>query len=106
MISSFDAGVISRASSSTSIRNPLDSRSGTGTGVAPANAVIDSYIGNPGSGYSTSSPGPASAMMVKNMIGLAPGVTTTRSGEVRSRPVRSRNAATDSRRAGIPGAGT
>jgi hypothetical protein len=50
MISSFDAGVISRASSSTSIRNPFDSRSGTGTGVAPANAVIDSYIGNPGSG--------------------------------------------------------
>ena len=45
-------------------------------------------------------------MMVKNMIGLAPGVTTTRSGEVRSRPVRSRNAVTDSRSAGIPGAGT
>src|SRR5918992_1086783 len=32
--------------------------------------------------------------MVKNMIGLAPGVTTTRSGLVRSRPVRSRNAST------------
>src|ERR1700685_2735782 len=50
MISSFDAGVISRASSSTSMRHQLACRSGTGTGVAPANAVIDSYIGNPGSG--------------------------------------------------------
>ena len=41
------------------------------------------------------------------MIGFAPGVTTTRSGETpRSRPVRSRNAATASRSAGIPGAGT
>ena len=44
--------------------------------------------------------------MVKNMIGLAPGVTTTRSGVVRSRPVRSRNAATASRSSGVPGAGT
>ena len=44
--------------------------------------------------------------MVKNMIGLAPGVTTTRSGVVCSRPVRSRKAATDSRSAGMPGAGT
>ena len=50
MISSLDRGVISAASSSTSIRNPFASRSGTGTGVAPANEVIDSYIGNPGSG--------------------------------------------------------
>ena len=40
------------------------------------------------------------------MIGLAPGVTTTRSGDTRIRPVRSRNAATASRSAGIPGAGT
>ena len=45
-----DRGVISEASSSTSIRKPLRSRSGTGTGTAPANEVIDSYIGNPGSG--------------------------------------------------------
>ena len=29
----------------------------------------------------TSSPRPASAMIVKNMIGFAPGVTTTWSGE-------------------------
>ena len=50
MISSLDRGVISEASSSTSILKPFPSRSGTGTGVAPANEVIDSYIGNPGSG--------------------------------------------------------
>ena len=40
----------SDSSSSGSIRNWFSSRSGIGTGVAPANAEIDSYIGNPGSG--------------------------------------------------------
>ncbi len=50
MISSFERGVISAASSSTSMRNPLASRSGTGTGTAPANEAIEAYIGNPGSG--------------------------------------------------------
>ena len=50
MISSLVRGVISRSSSATSILKSLDSRSGTGTGVAPANEVIDSYIGKPGSG--------------------------------------------------------
>ncbi len=41
------------------------------------------------------------------MTGLAPGVTTTRSGETpRSRPVRSRYAATASRNGATPGAGT
>jgi hypothetical protein len=44
--------------------------------------------------------------MVKNMIGLAPGVTITLSGLVRSRPVRSRKAATASRSGMMPGAGT
>jgi len=44
--------------------------------------------------------------MVKNMIGLAPGVTTTRSGVTRIRPVRSRKAATAWRSGGMPGAGT
>ena len=40
------------------------------------------------------------------MIGLAPGVTTTRSAVVSIRPVLDRNAATASRSGGIPGAGT
>lgn len=44
--------------------------------------------------------------MVKNITDFAPGVITTRSGDTRIRPVRSRNAATPSRRAGMPGAGT
>ena len=44
--------------------------------------------------------------MLKNMIGLAPGVTTTRSGDTRIRPVRSRKAATAWRSGGMPGAGT
>ena len=47
---SLERGVISRSSSATSMRNPLLSRSGTGTGTASANEVIDSYIGKPGSG--------------------------------------------------------
>jgi hypothetical protein len=42
--------VTSEASSSGSMRNRLASRSGTGTGRAPAKAVIEAYIGNPGSG--------------------------------------------------------
>ncbi len=42
--------VTSEASSAGSIRNPLASRSGTGTGRAPAKAAIEAYIGNPGSG--------------------------------------------------------
>jgi hypothetical protein len=45
-------------------------------------------------------------MIVKNMIGLAPGVTTTWSGEACIRPVLSRNSATATRSSGIPGAGT
>ena len=49
-MSSLDRSVTSRASSSVSMRKPLRSRSGTGTGTAPANEVIDSYIGKPGSG--------------------------------------------------------
>src|SRR6202050_2399807 len=72
MMSSFDRSVTSDSSSSVSMRNSLPSRSGTGTPVAPENAVIDSYIGKLGSGYNTSSPSPHSAMIVKNMIGLAP----------------------------------
>ena len=48
MISSFVRSVTSRASSSVSMRNSLSSRSGIGTPVAPANAVIDSYIGKAG----------------------------------------------------------
>ena len=43
---------------------------------------------------------------MKNMIGLAPGVTITRSGDTAIRPVRSRNSATASRSGGTPGAGT
>ena len=50
MISSLVRSVISRSSSSVSMRKPFRSRSGTGTGTAPANAVIDSYIGKLGSG--------------------------------------------------------
>ena len=42
--------VTSEASSAGSMRKALASRSGTGTGRAPAKAAIDSYIGNPGSG--------------------------------------------------------
>ncbi len=106
MMSSFERSVTRRSSSSVSMRNPLPSRSGMGTGTAPANAVIDSYMGKLGSGYSTSSPSPQRAMIVKNMIGLAPGVTMTRSGDTRIRPVRSRKAATASRSAGTPGVGT
>ena len=49
---------------------------------------------------------PHRARMVKNMIGLAPGVTTTRSGVVFIRPVRPRKLATVSRSGGMPGAGT
>jgi hypothetical protein len=85
---------------------PFSSRSGSGTGVAPANAVIEAYIGKPGSGYSTSSPSSHSARIVKNMIGLAPGVSTTWSGVVLIRPVRSKKSATAVRRSGMPGAGT
>jgi len=50
MISSFERSVTSRSSSSVSMRNPLRSRSGMGTPTAPANWVIDSYIGKLGSG--------------------------------------------------------
>ena len=50
MMSSLLRSVISCSSSSVSMRKPLRSRSGTGTGTAPVNEVIDSYIGNPGSG--------------------------------------------------------
>ena len=50
MMSSRLRSVISRSSSPVSMRKPLRSRSGTGTGTAPVNEVIDSYIGNPGSG--------------------------------------------------------
>ena len=50
MMSSLLRSVISRSSSSVSMRKPLRSRNGTGTGTAPTNEVIDSYIGNPGSG--------------------------------------------------------
>ena len=50
MMSSLDRSVTSRASSPVSMRKPLRSRSGTGTGTAPANEVIDSYMGKPGSG--------------------------------------------------------
>ena len=50
MISSFERSVTSRSSSPVSMRNSLRSRSGIGTPVAPANAVIDSYIGKLGSG--------------------------------------------------------
>jgi hypothetical protein len=50
MISSFERSVTSRASSAVSIRNSLPSRSGIGTGTAPANEVIDSYMGKLGSG--------------------------------------------------------
>jgi hypothetical protein len=42
--------VTREASSSGSMRKPCCSRSGTGTGRAPAKAAIDAYIGNPGSG--------------------------------------------------------
>jgi hypothetical protein len=82
-ISSLVRWVTSEPSSCGSSRKPLCSRSGIGTGRAPEKAVIDSYIGNPGSGRMTSSPSSHSARMVKNMIGLAPGVTTTRAGSVR-----------------------
>ena len=37
-------------------------------------------MGKPGFGWTTSSPRLTSAMIVKNMIGFAPGVTTTSSG--------------------------
>ncbi len=67
---------------------------------------MDSYIGNPGSGYMTSSPCWQSARIVYHMMGFAPGVTTTRSGPAESRPFRSRNSATASRSSGMPGAGT
>ena len=51
-----------------------------GTAFAPTNSITDSYIGNPGLGYITSSPRSIRAMMAKNMMGFAPGVTTTCSG--------------------------
>ncbi len=44
-------------------------------------------------------------MIVKNMIGLAPGVTTIRSGVVASRPLLSRNETMASLSGRIPGAG-
>ena len=52
-----------------------------GTGVPPAKLIIDSYIGNPGFGYKTSSPGSINARAQKNIIGFPPGVTTTFSEE-------------------------
>src|SRR5260370_23781671 len=48
--SSLVLGVTRDASSCGSGQNWFSSRSGSGTGVAPANLAMDSYIGNPGSG--------------------------------------------------------
>jgi hypothetical protein len=63
-------------------------------------------MGKPGSGQTTSSPAWHSARMVKNITGLPPGVITTRSGDVASRPDLASEAATASRSGQIPGAAT
>ena len=74
---SLDLDVIRPATSSTSMLKSLDSYSFIGTGTPPTKRIIDSYIGNPGFGYNTSSPESTSASMVKNITGLPPGVMTT-----------------------------
>ena len=53
----------------------------------------------------TSSPSPINAMIVKNMIGLAPGVTTTSSGETAMPRVSPTCLAIASRSSGSPAAG-
>ena len=52
-----------------------------------------------------SSPSPISAMMVKNMIGLAPGVTTTSSGDTGTPRVSPMCLAMASRSSGSPADG-
>ena len=62
-------------------------------------------MGNPGFGYTTSSPRFVSAMITKNMMGLAPGVTTTSSGATGTPRVFSMCSAITSRSSGSPAEG-
>ena len=77
-------------------------RSGTGTGVAPATSIMARYVGKPGSGYITSSPGCTSARVGKKRPGLAPGPTTTCAGEVATPRVRVTYSAMARLRFGMP----
>ena len=77
-------------------------RSGAGAGIPPATSIMARYVGNPGSGYTTVSPGLTSASVGKNKPGFAPGPTTTSSGLTATPLVSETCAAMASRNEGAP----
>ena len=73
IIISFVFGVIRLLNFSISSLKLLSAVMGSGTGTPSANFMQLSYIGNPGLGYITSSPGLTRVSIVKNMVGFPPG---------------------------------
>ena len=103
-LSTMSLGARSRtkAASFAMSKDAPSGRSGAATGTPPATSIMARYVGNPGSGYTTVSPGLTSASVGKNKPGFAPGPTTISSGRTSTSLVSETCAAMASRNEGAP----